>query len=117
MLCPQNSPTFVSCNTVRPTERAEHYGFEIQSSFIEPFYTARDAEIVQVACQLTAVESPHTVPYGTDAFFLDNRLQLVVLGPGDIAQAHTVGKWIAIDQLQRAVTVYERMIETLCIHQ
>ena len=97
------------------TDRAEHYGFEIESAFMEPFYTSPEAEIIQVACQITGNEHPQTVPYGTDAFFLDKRLQLVVLGPGHIAQAHTVGEWIAIDQLTRAVTVYERMIEALCM--
>ena len=98
----------------RIIDRAEHYGFEVQSAFGEAFYTAPEAEVVQVACQITGTQHPQTVPYGTDAVSLDKRLQLVVLGPGNIAQAHTVGEWIGIDQLTRAVTVYERMIETLC---
>ncbi len=98
----------------RINDRAEHYGFEIESGFTEPFYTSPEAEIIRVACRITGNERAQTVPYGTDAFFLDERLQLVVLGPGHIAQAHTVGEWIEIDQLTRAVTVYERMIEALC---
>jgi acetylornithine deacetylase/succinyl-diaminopimelate desuccinylase-like protein len=36
------------------------------------------------------------------------------LGPGDIAQAHTIGEWIDIGQLKAAVGVYENMIQQLC---
>jgi acetylornithine deacetylase len=42
-------------------------------------------------------------------------MQLVILGPGDIAQAHTKGEWIAIDQLHRAVEVYRKLIEHFCM--
>jgi acetylornithine deacetylase/succinyl-diaminopimelate desuccinylase-like protein len=38
-----------------------------------------------------------------------------VLGPGDIAQAHTKGEWILRSQLDEAVTVYRRLIERFCV--
>ena len=99
----------------RVTSRAADYGFEVQSQFTEPFHVSPTADIVQIACQITDIEDPKTVPYGTDAFYLSDRFELVVLGPGDIAQAHTVGEWIEIDQLNRAVAVYEQMIHALCM--
>ncbi len=50
---------------------------------------------------------PAGVPYGTDGSKLaEAGLPTVVIGPGDIAQAHTVDEWIEIDQLERAVDVY-----------
>ena len=97
------------------TEKAAQYGFEVQSRFIEPFYISPEAEIIQAACQATGASQPQTVPYGTDAFFLKDRQDLVILGPGNIAQAHTVGEWIEIAQLTQAVDVYRQMIETLCM--
>ena len=41
-------------------------------------------------------------------------MDALVLGPGNIAQAHTVGEWIAVEQLYEAVEVYSRLIEELC---
>ncbi len=38
------------------------------------------------------------MPYGTDASKLaEAGLPIVVIGPGDIAQAHTVDEWIEVD--------------------
>jgi acetylornithine deacetylase len=39
---------------------------------------------------------------------------LVVLGPGDIAQAHTHDEWISLEQLELGTALYERMIERFC---
>ena len=55
-----------------------------------------------------------SVPYGTDAGPLAaSGLPAVVIGPGDIAQAHTKDEWIAVDQLERAVEVYEALARGL----
>ena len=43
--------------------------------------------------------------------------QLVILGPGDIAQAHTVDEWIELDQLRKAVDIYSRFIDHVCVKQ
>jgi acetylornithine deacetylase len=54
---------------------------------------------------------PVGVPYGTDGSKLaEAGLPTVVIGPGDIAQAHTVDEWIEIDQLERAVEVYVALL-------
>ncbi|UUO08258.1 M20 family metallopeptidase [Blastopirellula sp. J2-11] len=48
------------------------------------------------------------VPYGTDGAILSQGdAPTVVCGPGDIAQAHTHDEWLAIDQLEKSVEVYE----------
>jgi acetylornithine deacetylase len=36
----------------------------------------------------------------------------VVLGPGDIAQAHTADEWIDLAELQRGVEVYGTLMRT-----
>ncbi len=97
--------------------KANSYGFEVASSVNSPFYISPEAEIVQIALEATGVEKPRTVPFGTDAAIFKDHLQLVILGPGDIAQAHTVGEWIEIAELREAVGVYQRMIEKLCSGQ
>ncbi|MEM7029552.1 MAG: M20/M25/M40 family metallo-hydrolase [Chloroflexota bacterium] len=96
------------------TDRANHYGFEVDVRFIEPLYTPLEADIVQAACQSTGISTPETVPFGTDAFWIKDHMALVVLGPGNIQQAHRVGEWISIDQLHQATSAYQSMIEMLC---
>jgi acetylornithine deacetylase len=96
-------------------ERARAYGFETSVRVVEPFYTPPQAEIIQAACQAIGNIAPETVPFGTDAFHIQHLLSLVVLGPGNIAQAHTVGEWIDLAQLTESVGVYRQMIKQLCM--
>ena len=70
---------------------------------------------MQTALKITRTRKATTVPYGTDGvFFAAKMKQMIVLGPGDIAQAHTVDEWIELDQLRRGVDVYSRFIEHVC---
>ena len=43
--------------------------------------------------------------------------QMIVIGPGDIAQAHTVDEWIEVEQLHRGVDLYARFIEHVCVER
>jgi len=49
-----------------------------------------------------------TVGYGTDGAILQRLPKLLVCGPGSIEQAHRKDEWVAIDQLEKAVNVYEQ---------
>lgn len=78
--------------------------------------TAADAEVARIAEE--AVRSvrgesrARGVPYGTDAATLSGGgIPSVVLGPGDIAQAHTRDEWIALDQIEEAAEIYFRIIK------
>ena len=54
------------------------------------------------------------VAFGTDAGVLNQAgIPCVVLGPGDIAQAHTKEEWISLVQLCQAVEVYDRLARDL----
>ena len=96
-------------------ERAKAHGLETAVSGYDPFYTSPDAEIVRTAATITG-QTPRTVSYGTDGLVYRevDGLEMLVLGPGDIAQAHTVGEWIEVAELARSVGVYREMIERLC---
>ena len=51
------------------------------------------------------------VGYGTDASTLARTgLPALVIGPGDIAQAHTADEWIEVAQLERGVEVYRSLM-------
>jgi acetylornithine deacetylase ArgE len=62
--------------------------------------------------KVKASAEPVGVPYGTDASKLaEAGLPSVVLGPGDIAQAHTVDEWIEVAEMERAVEVYVELVK------
>jgi acetylornithine deacetylase len=66
---------------------------------------------VLVACGVNP--EPIGVPYATDAGDLGSSgIPTIVLGPGDIAQAHTKDEWIAIEQLHKGVEVYQQIMAT-----
>jgi acetylornithine deacetylase/succinyl-diaminopimelate desuccinylase-like protein len=50
------------------------------------------------------------VPFGTDAGPLGEAgMPCVVLGPGNIAQAHTTDEWVSLGEVRRAAEVYYRI--------
>ena len=81
--------------------------------------TAPDAAVVQLtqrACAAVLGEradvTPVGVPYGTDATQLGGvaGIPTVVLGPGDIAQAHSADEWVELRQVEQAGQIYLRMM-------
>ena len=94
--------------------RARAHGLEVSSHAGTPFHVDPDSEVVRLALAASGAERARTVPYGTDAHAFKERVQLMVMGPGDIAQAHTDGEWIELEQLHRAVAVYARMVQDVC---
>ena len=95
-------------------ERAESYGFEVTSDFLGALIAPVSAEIVRVSSELTG-KKPETVPYGTDGAFLQKVIkEQVILGPGDIGVAHTVGEFVPLAELEQAVDIYKAAIERLC---
>ena len=82
----------------------------------KPLYTPVDAPLVRTALRLTGTRKASTVAYGTDGVaFCAKMKQLIVLGPGDIAQAHTVDEWIELAQLHCGVEVYRKFIDHVCV--
>lgn len=96
-------------------DKAEAHGLELTMRGYDAFYTSPDAEIIKLCLEVTGADGPLAVPYGTEALIYQSRLPLAILGPGDIAQAHTVGEFVEVVQLEQAVTLYKRMIESYCM--
>ncbi|RWE19137.1 MAG: M20 family peptidase [Mesorhizobium sp.] len=76
---------------------------------------SRIAEVAADACRSIAGTGAtlHGAPWGTDA----SQIQLtgakcVVLGPGDIAQAHTIDEYVDLDEVEKASEIYLRMMQT-----
>ena len=94
--------------------RAGAHGLEVEQRSVGPFSAAADGPLARAACRATGAARAVTVPYGTEAECYQAYMDALVLGPGNIEQAHTVGEWIAVEQLREAVEVYTRLIGDLC---
>ena len=98
-------------------DKAVAYGLDATLAFVEPLVASLSAELVKLSVELTG-KQPETVSYGTDGNYLKTAIQnLVILGPGDIALAHTVGEFVPVAQLDEAVAVYKELIERLCMRE
>jgi acetylornithine deacetylase len=95
----------------------------IQASFealldgVPAMQTPASAAIVQLAEKLTG-HSPEAVAFGTEAPYLNQLgMQTVVLGPGDIEQAHQPDEYLSLQRLTPMIEILTQMINTICIKQ
>lgn len=100
----------------RARASAERHGLDFEM-FIEgpPVRTPPDAEIIQAALEITGEAAPRTVAYGTDATAFAQVMEIVIIGPGSILQAHTVDEWMALDQFDKGVTIFRRFVDRFCV--
>lgn len=80
----------------------------------DPVWVDPESDFVQAMVKLTQTEHACIVCYGTDGGVFTQLQQMVVCGPGDIAQAHTVDEWIDVNQLHEGVRVYQQAIRRWC---
>ncbi len=87
----------------------ERLGLEYQ--FIDrtsPWMCDPAALHIEQMLAITNTAAPQTVCFATDGGALQRLKNLVVCGPGDIAQAHRRDEYIAIEQLQKGSEVFEK---------
>ncbi|QDT15345.1 M20/M25/M40 family metallo-hydrolase [Alienimonas californiensis] len=105
---------------------AAKHGLEtIDDRHAGPFHTDPDAAFPTAVCELLGQSAPRTVCYGTDGGVFASPAvpgqsgggltNLLVLGPGSIAQAHTVAEFISLDQLRRGCDLYETLFRRYCV--
>ncbi|RKZ77004.1 MAG: acetylornithine deacetylase, partial [Candidatus Parabeggiatoa sp. nov. 1] len=76
--------------------------------------TSAETEIVQVAERLTK-HPAGAVAFGTEAPYLNALgMNTIVLGPGDIAQAHQPNEFIALNRLQPMIDLLTQLIRHFC---
>ncbi|MDH4983170.1 acetylornithine deacetylase [Hyphomicrobium sp. D-2] len=79
---------------------------------VPPFAAGEHSEAVALALRLAEQNETHAVSYATEAgLFQTGGSPSVVVGPGDIAQAHTADEWIAIEQLEKCSAFLTRLGE------
>lgn len=81
----------------------------------EPVTTDANSLIVTVAEQVTGLKA-RGVPYGTDASVLQLMgTDCLILGPGDIAQAHKPNEFVKTEQLEIAVSKFRQIAQKICL--
>ena len=108
----QNADALI--DRVRITAKEHGLGFEVDSRG-EPFLTDPNSEMVQQALQISGQTEPKTVSYGTDGGEFSELNEVIVCGPGSIAQAHTVDEWIDLQQLRKGTLLYHDFIRQWCV--
>ena len=101
-------------NPIAEQNRVE-FSFEPLFPGVNSFETAATSPLVQAAERLTGHTSA-AVNYATEAPFLqDLGIDTIVLGPGNIDQAHQVDEYLAQDQIEPCVTLLRGLIEHFCL--
>ena len=78
------------------------------------FETAPDSPLIKLLERATGNDSG-TVAFGTEAAqMMALGAESVVIGPGDIREAHRTGEFVPVDELERCAEVLERAIGDLC---
>jgi acetylornithine deacetylase len=99
----------------RLRQLAMQYGLKFDTLFSgSPLYTDPSAPFVNELLQLAGRSSARTAAYGTDGAIFTELKNIVVFGPGDIAQAHTDDEWISLEQLQLGTELYSQCIRKWC---
>jgi acetylornithine deacetylase len=87
-----------------------------QASWETTFEGPAAPSTIQLREQARQYLAPLALPTGSDvdfwteaALFSQAGWPAVVLGPGDIAQAHTANEWVALDQLQSTYDLYSKI--------
>ncbi|MGB5260152.1 MAG: acetylornithine deacetylase [Gammaproteobacteria bacterium] len=102
---------------IRLTLADSGIGIRFESLFdgIPAMETPADAGIVRLAERLTGY-TPGAVAFGTEAPYLSRLgMETVVLGPGNIEQAHQPDEYLAIDRLDPTVNLLKQFIKSVCI--
>ena len=82
---------------------------------VAPLDTPASAEIVQACEQLTGY-SAGSVAFATEGPYLNQLgLQTVILGPGDIDQAHQPDEYLAMDRIDPTVKILRELIARFCL--
>ena len=74
-----------------------------------------DHPVVRLAESLTGSKS-EMAPYGTEAaLYTKHGIPSLVLGPGSLKQAHVVDEFVELSEAKKALSVYTKMIESVCV--
>ena len=102
---------------LRPVAKRWQVGFELTALFpgAPAFLCPAESDLVKTAERLTG-HTVGTVAFGTEAPWLQKiGMDTIVLGPGDIEQAHQPDEYLALDRIQPCVDLLRELITHYCV--
>ena len=82
---------------------------------VDPFAGQADSDLVKTCEKLTGYQADSAL-FTTEApFFSQMGMDTVVLGPGDIGQAHQPDEYLALDRIQPTVDLLKSLIRHYCL--
>jgi len=106
--------TGVLLERIRRAAETQNIEYQLENRH-EPFRRDPQSEFAQTCVGIASGLPPRTVGYGTEASNFTEIENLIVLGPGDIAQAHTNDEWISLEQLDQGEATYRKLIRRFCL--
>ena len=100
-----------------PVARTHRVDIELQPIFagVGSFQEPRGSELVSL-CESFTGKSAASVAFATEApFFKALGAQTIVLGPGDIDQAHQPDEFLALDRIPPMQKLLRQLIRRLCV--
>lgn len=80
-----------------------------------PMHTASTATIVKLAEQLTG-HAAQAVAFCTEGpYYNELGMQTIILGPGNIEQAHQPDEYLSLDQINPTIQLLRQFIERCCV--
>jgi acetylornithine deacetylase len=95
-----------------PTFKIERLAPDLADFPLDTPRGTKIARTARAACEMIRGETEFgAVGYGSDASKLSELAHIpsIVLGPGDIAQAHTADEWVEISQVMQAAEIYAQL--------
>jgi acetylornithine deacetylase len=86
-------------------------------SVLTPVHTPADCPFVQAALEIVEQEFPESMSYATDGCRYAELSNLIILGPGNIAQAHRCDEWIELEQLYAGAEIYRAFLQRYALLQ
>lgn len=87
---------------------------DMTSAGAPPFETPANAELVELATELTGI-APGAVAFGTEApYYRAMGMEAIVLGAGSISTAHQPNEFLPLEEIPRAIDLYEKLAQRYC---
>lgn len=99
----------------RLESRATQLGLSLEIRSRQPPFRTDPASTFVARCQTITGRPAKTVSFGTEASNFPEIADKVILGPGNIAQAHKSDEWIELSQLQAGEAIYRELIRAYCV--
>ena len=104
-------------NRLQPIARTDDVTLNLEpiQACVDPFSGLADSELVKTCEALTGHKAQSAV-FTTEApFFSQMGMDTVVLGPGDIDQAHQPDEFLALDRIEPTISLLKALIRQYCL--